>query len=210
MWSALAVLLAPVVPGALPALRPSLVGPRGVEVPMAVERWCGVVSPAERALLARARPPVLDVGCGPGRIAAYLTRQGVGALGIDVAGPAVRLARARGAPATVGSVFGPVPGSGAWGTVVLLDGNLGIGGDPGALLVRVRELLVQGGRVLCDIEAPGRPTRSLSLGLAGSSAPRQPWAQVGADGLAGVAGAAGLVVRHLWSAEGRWFAELRA
>jgi len=177
---------------------------------MAVERWCGVVSPAERALLARARPPVLDVGCGPGRIAAHLARQGVIVLGIDVAAPAVRLARARGAPATVGSVFGPVPGAGAWRTVVLLDGNLGIGGDPVALLVRVRGLLAEGGRVLCDVEPPGRPTRSLTLGLAGSTAARQPWAQVGADGLAKVAGAAGLVVRQLWTAEGRWFAELTA
>lgn len=207
MWSALATLLAP---GVLPEASPRVVGPGGVEVPLAVARWCGVVSPAERALLARARPPVLDVGCGPGRIAAHLAGQGVRALGLDIAAPAVRLARARGAAAAVGSVFGPVPGAGAWGTVVLLDGNLGIGGNPTALLVRIRTLLAEGGTVLCDVEPPGQPTRSLTLALAGSTAPPQPWAQVGADGLAGAAGPAGFVVRQRWSAEGRWFAELGA
>lgn len=130
------------------------------------------------------------------------------ALGIDIAPAAVLLARARGAPAFLGSVFGPLPLSGLWSTAVLLDGNLGIGGDPVALLTRTRELLAPGGHVLCDVEPPGTPSRSLSVGLAGMQEDWQPWAQVSADDLPELAGRAGLDVADLWAVEGRWFADL--
>nr|MBA3283290.1 SAM-dependent methyltransferase [Acidimicrobiia bacterium] len=30
------------------------------------DRWHGTATPGERRLLARVRPPVLDIGCGPG------------------------------------------------------------------------------------------------------------------------------------------------
>jgi hypothetical protein len=115
------------------------------------------------------------------RVAAHLAGLGVGALGIDVVPAAVWMARARGAEAVQRSVFGHGQGAGTWGTAVLLDGNLGIGGDPVALLARVRELLTPGGRVLCDVEPPGTPARTTLVGLA---------------------------LSELWSAEGRWFARL--
>lgn len=187
---------------------PSLVGSDGVQVPVAADRWRGPPSTAERDLLARVRPPVLDIGCGPGRIAAYLATQRVPALGIDIAPAAVLLARARGAHALRRSVFGPLPLSGRWGTAVLLDGNLGIGGDPVALLTRTSELLSPGGRVLCDVEPPGTPSRSLSVRLPGMRGGWQPWAEVGADDLSELAAHAGLRIADLWSAEDRWFAEL--
>ena len=44
------------------------------------------------------------------------------------------------------SVFEPLPGEGRWNTALLIDGNIGIGGDPDALLRRIAQLL-----------APGRP-----------------------------------------------------
>ena len=50
-----------------------------------------------RAPADRARGPVLDVGCGPGRHVHHLARRGVLAIGIDVSRDAVRLARRRGA-----------------------------------------------------------------------------------------------------------------
>ena len=53
-------------------------------------------------------------------------------------------------------VFGPLPGEGRWDTALLADGNIGIGGDPVALLARVRELLAPEGRVVVDLAAPGR------------------------------------------------------
>ena len=41
-----------------------------------------------------------------------------------------------GGPALVRSVFETLPGEGRWDTVLLMDGNIGIGGDPAALLGR--------------------------------------------------------------------------
>lgn len=48
------------------------------------------------------------------------------AVGLDVTPGMVRLARTRGAPVLRGSVFEDL--TGGWGTVLLLDGNIGIGG----------------------------------------------------------------------------------
>ena len=47
-------------------------------------------------LLRRCTGPVLDVGCGPGRLTGALTARGHVALGVDVSAGAVRLARAPG------------------------------------------------------------------------------------------------------------------
>ncbi len=81
------------------------------------------------------------------------------------------------------SVFDRVPGAGRWRTALLLDGNIGIGGDPAALLRRVAELLRRDGTVLCECDAPGG-------GVAhGAAAPRarrgrehgSAWARVAVD-----------------------------
>ena len=63
------------------------------------------------------------------------------ALGIDISAEAVRQARRRGAPAMCRDVFEPVPGAGRWRTVLLADGNIGIGGDPAASCAAAVELL---------------------------------------------------------------------
>jgi hypothetical protein len=123
---------------------------------------------------------------------------------------AVRVARLRGAPAMVASVFDPLPRSGRWGTVLLLDGNLGIGGDPAALLARVRTLLRPGGRVLAELDRPGVRSHAVGLRLVvGERATGPvPWAVVGVDSLPEMAERAGLCLTSLWTAADRWFARL--
>ena len=91
--------------------------------------------------------PTIDLGCGPGRLVAELIRRGVPALGVDQSATAVGLARRSGAPALRRDVFGPLPGAGRWQTVLLADGNVGLGGDPLRVLRRAAELLGRGGRV---------------------------------------------------------------
>ncbi|WP_375500164.1 class I SAM-dependent methyltransferase [uncultured Jatrophihabitans sp.] len=117
-----------------------------------IQRWLAPADDTDCEVVGACRGPVLDVGCGPGRLVHLLHSAGVEVLGIDIAEVAVSLARRTGAPAERRDVFGPVPGEGAWSTVLLLDGNIGIGGDPTRLLRRVHDLLAPGGRVLIETD----------------------------------------------------------
>ncbi len=143
---------------------------------------------------------------------AALLERGIVALGIDLTPQLVEAARVRGVDALQRCVFGPVPASGRWRTVLLLDGNVGIGGDPVALLRRVLELLSSDGRVLIEMAPPGasQAAERAHVEIAGDLGPSFGWQTVGADRLAHHAVAAGMLVERAWSDEGRWFGWLRA
>ena len=176
----------------------------------ALGQWVGSADDADRDLLARARGTVLDAGCGPGRLVAELAAQGREAVGIDTSRVAIALTRALGATALRRSIFQPLPGEGGWDTVLLADGNVGIGGDPVALLVRCRDLLAPGGRVLAELDRPGAGLRAARVRLERGAERGSwfPWAHVGVDAVAGPAAAAGLDVTSTWEQDGRWFAAL--
>lgn len=177
-----------------------------------VRRWLGHPTPADHAVLDRARGPVLDVGCGPGRHVHALARRGELAVGLDISPAAVRLARRRGALVLEGSVFDRVPGVGGWATVLLLDGNVGIGGAPDALLRRVAELLAPGGRVLVELDPPGTPTGRFRARLESGRVLSRwfAWARLAPEAVPPVAARAGLRCLETWSAEGRWFGVLES
>ena len=177
-----------------------------------VDRWCGPITSDDADLLSRARAPVLDIGCGPGRHVVALTEQGKIAMGIDLTKPAVALARRRGAPVLHRSVFARVPGAGRWRSALLLDGNIGIGADPVGLLRRVRSLLCAGGTTLVELDPPGSTAISSSarLELDGVAGPWFPWTQLSVDDVVAVAASGGMTVIETWSANARWFAELRS
>jgi len=178
--------------------------------PLPVDRWLGPAGPADERLLDRAEGPVLDVGCGPGRHVGALARRGVLALGVDVSPAAVRLARGRGAAALEGSIFDRLPGAGTWRCALLLDGNVGIGGRPEALLRRVADLLAPGAGVLVELGPPGGGVRRerLRLETGGAASGWFPWARVAVDAVDGPARAAALAVAERWCDDERWFAEL--
>jgi SAM-dependent methyltransferase len=184
----------------------------GSVVALALERWLGPLTAADEAVLDRARAPVLDVGCGPGRHVLALARRGHLALGVDIAPAAVRVAVQRGAPAIAASVFERVPGAGTWGSALLLDGNIGIGGAPATLLARLRQLLRAGGEVLVELAPPGTGATSerIRLELDGQFSRAFPWAYVGVDAIAEPARAAEFRVTESWECERRWFAQLTA
>jgi len=179
----------------------------GVAERLPVERWLGAATAADEAILDRAIGPVLDVGCGPGRHVHALARRGVLAIGLDICPSAVEIARRRGATAVEGSVFRDVPGAGTWGTVLLLDGNLGIGGSPVALLLRSAELLRAGGRVLAELDPPGTPSGRVLARLERPEGLSDwfTWARVAADGAGPLARSAGLAVVENFSTGGRLF-----
>ena len=202
-------LLASVAGGAEPGeARVRLADGRAQKLPLA--RWLAPVDAADRAVLARAVAPVLDIGCGPGRHLAALAAAGHEGLGLDLSPVAVRLARARGAEAILRSVFADVPRAGTWRTALLLDGNIGIGGAPEALLARARTLVAPGGAVLVETGPPEAATRRIRVRLEtpGAISPWFGWATVGARGIAPLARAAGLRPQDTFDVDGRWFARL--
>jgi SAM-dependent methyltransferase len=162
--------------------------------PLPMHQWLGLAGDGDRALLGHCVGPTLDVGCGPGRMAESLACGGQSALGIDVLPEAVRQTLERGVPALLRSVFDPLPGEGRWGTVLLADGNIGIGGDPVALLERAGELVAPDGRVVLDVGpwGTGVVTRLVSLETRHGRSGEFAWTTVGADAVQAVATAAGL------------------
>jgi SAM-dependent methyltransferase len=181
----------------------------GSRVPLAVESWMHA-TPGDKSLVERCHGPTLDVGSGPGRLTVALAERGIPALGIDITPYAVHLAQSAGALALLRDVFGHVPGAGRWMTVLLADGNIGIGGDPAALLRRIGELLTPGGHALVEVQPPGEPLRRerVRLRKEGLTSAWFPWAFVGADQINDVARSVGLEPVETWSADGRWFASL--
>jgi SAM-dependent methyltransferase len=189
--------------------RPEIEHADGRRTPLAVDDWLHD-TPGDHSVLDRCHGPTLDVGSGPGRLTIALSERGVPALGIDITPYAVQVARSAGALALLRDVFGQVPGTGRWVTVLLADGNIGIGGDPVALLRRVAELLSPGGQAIVEVLPPGSESRKEQVRLRHADTVTDwfPWAYVGADQIAEVADSAGLELDDTWEAEGRWFAAL--
>lgn len=175
-----------------------------------VARWRAPADPADLTMLLGVSGPVLDVGCGPGRMVRAALDLGLPALGVDVSAAAVRLARGTGLPVLERSIFDPLPHS-DWSTILLADGNIGIGGDPVALLARCAELLGAEGTVIVEVAADpdaDRRYRAQVRDDAGRHSAEFPWAELGELPLARAASAAGLGVRQSWSAGARRFSRL--
>lgn len=173
-----------------------------------VARFLAGPDRVDRAVLGRTTGPVLDVGCGPGRMVAEALRRGRAALGIDVSPTAVALAGRVGRPVLLQSVFDPVPGEGGWVTTLLLDGNIGIGGDPRALLARCAALTAPGGTVV--VETHPEPARHACFQARlvddrGVASAAFPWAQAGSRTVARLGAENGLVARATMRRGGRRF-----
>lgn len=176
--------------------------------PLHVGRWMAAADGADRTSLRRLEGPVLDVGCGPGRMVGAARAAGLAATGIDVSPDAVDRCRRAGLPVLLRDVFAPLPDEGGWGAVLLIDGNIGIGGDPAALLARCRSLLRPDGALVVETHPNERRDSTSVVRVVGGgvSAPF-PWAEVGERAL--TAHAAGFDVDAAWSAGGRRFVRLR-
>ena len=183
----------------------------GTALALPLERYLGPPDATDRQLLERISGPVLDVGCGPGRHLRALAARGVRALGVDLSPVAVELAIGGGCRAIVGDIFDELPCARIWRSALLLDGNIGIGGSPERLLARIGGLLVEGGEILAELDAPGTCSeRTLArLECDGDSSSWFPWARVSASALEPIARAAGFDPVHVWQLSGRWFARLR-
>jgi glycosyltransferase A (GT-A) superfamily protein (DUF2064 family) len=184
-----------------------------VVLPLEAARWASRADEVDQLVVSRCRGPVLGLGCGPGRMVQALSETGIPALGIDISAVAVRGARSRGALAVQARLADRLPAEGRWETVLLVDGNIGIDGDVGALLERCRSLLIPGGNIIVEVDP--RPTWHqtrrvrMTAESAGCSA-ELTWTRTGAAAVRRLAGPLDLLVVEEWSAGGRAFLSLQS
>ncbi|RDH76437.1 methyltransferase domain-containing protein [Mycolicibacterium moriokaense] len=150
----------------------------------------------DNAVLQLCEGPTIDLGCGPGRLVARLIERGVPALGVDQSATAVGLARRSGAPALRRDVFEPLPGTGRWQTVLLADGNVGLGGDPWRVLRRASELLKRGGCCIAEFDSASNGVNAgwVRLESRRTIGPWFRWASVGIDCAAKLADDVGMAL----------------
>lgn len=127
------------------------------------EEWL----PCELAALSAVAGPVVDLGCGVGRVALFLQEQGFEVVGVDRSQGALRIARARGLRRVERcAVSARSLPRGSFRTALLLGNNLGIAGSLRAtedLLRALRARLGPEGVVVfstCDPYAAGLPGRA--------------------------------------------------
>ena len=177
-----------------------------------VDRWRAPADAVDQLALSRCEGPVLDIGCGPGRIVTALAERGIPALGVDISALAVLLTTTRGAPALRRPVQGQLPGEGRWGSVLLMDGNIGIGGAPEALLRRCAELVRPEGLVLVEVDPDDDlddPAPIVLRSAGGRRSRPLPWARVGTRAVLRYALAADLLATEDWRADNRAFLTFR-
>jgi glycosyltransferase A (GT-A) superfamily protein (DUF2064 family)/SAM-dependent methyltransferase len=182
-------------------------------LPLEATRWSGRADDVDQLVVSRCRGPVLDLGCGPGRMVQALVESGVPALGVDVSAIAVEVARSRGGLAIQARLAERLPAEGHWGTVLLMDGNIGIDGDVAALLQRCRTLLMPGGSIIVEVDT--RPTWHqtrrvrLTADRVGYSA-ELTWTRTGAEAVRRLAVPLDLLVVEEWTAGARAFLSLQS
>lgn len=180
---------------------------------MDVRRWNAEADAADLSLLRSATGPLLDIGCGPGRMLRAAEDLGLMALGVDVSPTAVEIAREAGLNVVRRSVFDPIPGEGHWHTVLLVDGNIGIGGDVAAMLRRCAEVMSPLGEIIVELSVDPERDATFTgriVDMAGGQSESFPWAEIGLQPIRRLAEEEDLAVTQSWSMNGRAFCSISA
>ncbi|SIR62364.1 class I SAM-dependent methyltransferase [Williamsia sterculiae] len=179
-----------------------------------VQRWLGTSQSLadtgfDRLVIDWCDGPTVDLGCGPGRLVRGLADHDICALGVDQSPVAVAMTRAGGGVALQRNVFDRLPGEGHWQHVLLIDGNIGIGGDPVRMLRRAARLADVEGSVIVEIDARERRLWRGAVRVETVTALGEwfPWARVGVGYVDELAAAVGLRVRAMERSAGRVLVE---
>jgi len=178
---------------------------------MDVARWNADADDADLTLLRSVTGPVLDIGCGPGRMVRAAMDLGLVVLGVDVSATAIQIATEAGLTVLERSVFDALPAEGQWQTALLVDGNIGIGGDVRAMLQRCRELLSPTGEIVVEVhDDPDLDNTYVGqlVDARGGESAFFPWAEIGLNPLTRIADELGLALVQSWTIDGRTFCRL--
>jgi 2-polyprenyl-3-methyl-5-hydroxy-6-metoxy-1,4-benzoquinol methylase len=121
---------------------------------------------AEKSALAFAAGRVLDIGCGAGRHALYLSTQGSSVVAVDKSPGAIVVCQRRGVEhayrvAGLEDAIRTAPGQ--FDTILMLWGNFGLFGNlnrADRLLRRIRKVCAPGARILAASADPNNLTKS--------------------------------------------------
>ena len=140
----------------------------------------------DRAVVELCQGPIDRVQLRPGRLVTHLIQRGIPALGVDQS--EIRCARpGSGALVLLRDLFERCRAPGRWETVLLADGNVGLGGDP-QVLSRAAESISATGRCVVEFEAAvAGCARAGSAGILDNIGPWFRWASVGIDYAASLA-----------------------
>ena len=178
---------------------------------MDVARWNAGADDADLTLLRSVTGPVLDIGCGPGRMVRAALDLGLEVLGVDVSPTAIEIASEARLPVLERSVFDALPDEGEWQTALLVDGNIGIGGDVRAMLSRCRELLTATGEIVVELHPDADRNNTYTGTLVdarGGESGVFPWAEIGLTPMTLLAADMGLTLLQSWMLDGRTFCRL--
>lgn len=121
----------------------------------------------EQEAIKLAKGRVLDVGCGAGRHALYLQKQGFDVLGVDISPLAIKVCRARGLQnAHVLPVTQITRQLGVFDTILMLGNNFALVGNPKRarwLLKRFHKMTSEAGRIIAQTRDPYQTDRSEHL-----------------------------------------------
>jgi hypothetical protein len=125
---------------------------------------------------------------------------------------AVEMSMTRGGLALRRRIDERLPAEGRWGTALLMDTNIGLGGDVAALLARCVDLVIPGGLIICEVDrVPERhEVHSVVLQTPDVASAPLPWARIGAAALMQVATSLDLLLVEEWRSGDRAFVALRS
>jgi SAM-dependent methyltransferase len=132
--------------------------------------------PEERRLIEMVtHGPVLDLGAGAGRVALHLQERGLRVTAVESSPGAARVCRRRGVRDVRVQDLNSPPADQAWRTILLLCGNLGLGGSWDGnrrLLVRLAEISAPDAVLLADsVDYTGRAEIGLRIRYADQVTP---------------------------------------